>query len=458
MSARNIGVLCAALILSGGGVVWWGLRGDPGQTETGSASPTAGEHVESSPPSPTGSTTATAPATPEGRPVASCAPAQTSGRVPRTYWGMHVTSPIADGFPDAPIGAVNLTTSQVYWNAVETAPGRYDFSRLDDIVSTSKDRRARPMLVLGFTPSFHAKQPLSPTAGATMPNEAAWRAWVTAVVKRYGDRLDYQVWPEPNIVGNWTGTPAQMARLTAIAGEIIHGRAPDALVVAPATTLRLESQRRWMNRFWATEVVGVPVADSVDAVALDPFPLEDGTPEDSLDLVCQARQILAAHQVDLPVWTNEINYGVPSGGGATDVRPYPDGRQAAAVARTYLLHAALEIDRVYWLGWFSYPGLAVEMTRDGVTTPAGNAFTVVHGWLAGRPRPLCRVDAGVYTCVVEGTEEELRILWRVRGTSTVLAADGATRIETLAGQRRRIGAGDVVRVGQEPVAIVVSGR
>ena len=69
-----------------------------------------------------------------------------------------------------------------------------------------------------------------------------------------------------------------------------------------------------MSRFWAAEVDGVPVAESVDAVALDPFPLEDGTPEDALALICQARKILAEHAVDLPVWTNEINYGVPSGG------------------------------------------------------------------------------------------------------------------------------------------------
>ena len=104
-----------------------------------------------------------------------------------------------------------------------------------------------------------------------------------------------------------------------------------------------------MSRFWATEVAGVPVADHVDAVALDPFPLEDGTPEDALDLICQAQEILAKHGVDLPVWTNEINYGVPSGGTA-GVKPYSDAQQAAVVARTYLLHAAMEIDRVYWLG------------------------------------------------------------------------------------------------------------
>lgn len=366
---------------------------------------------------------------------------------------MHVNSPIGRGFPDAPIGAVNLTTAGVYWNRVETAPGRYDFSRLDDIVATSEARRAQPMVLLGFTPSFHSQQPESPTVAATMPDLSAWRAWVTAVVARYGDRLDYQVWPEPNISGNWTGTPQQMARLTAIAGTIIHHKAPRALVVAPATTLRLAPQQQWMDQFWATKVEGKPVADSVDAVALDPFPLQDGTPEDSLTLLCQARAILEKNGVDLPIWTNEINYGVPSGGTA-ETKEYPESKQAAVVGRTYVLHAALGVDRVYWLGWFSYPTLAVSMARSGVApTAAGRAFTIVHDWLAGAPRPVCRVDNGLYTCLVSRGGTALRILWRRRGTAPWTASQAA-RVQSLSGQTRRVSAGAVIQVSQSPVAII----
>lgn len=451
MRARTIVVLLSVLAVIAAGVVWWTLRADHDERgdEAVSPSPSAGQSSDSSAP---------APPEPAGKPVAACAPDEPAGDVASTFWGMHVTSPVGDDFPDAPIGAVNLTTSQVYWNQVETAPGDYDFSRLDDIVATAEDRHAQPMLVLGFTPSFHASDSGSPTARATMPDAAAWRAWVTAVVERYGDQLDYQVWPEPNIVGNWEGTPQQMARLSAVAGEIIHDEAPDALVVAPAVALRLEDQQKWMDRFWATQVSGSPVADSLDAVAVDPFPLEDGTPEDALDLVCRAEAILADNGVDLPVWTNEINYGVPSGGGATDVRHYPDEQQAAVVARTYLLHAAVGIDRVYWLGWGSYPGMAVELEREGSATPAATAYLTVRDWLAGRPRPVCRVDDDVHTCLVSGDDEVLRILWRERGTSTVRAGDGATHLRTVDGDERRLAAGDEVRVGQAPVAVVEAER
>lgn len=421
MNVRVVTAAAVVLALAAGGAAWWVLRDDE------------------APPAP--------------RPIASCAPANPRGDVATTYWGMHVATPIGDEFPDAPVGSVNLTTSQVYWNQVETAPGQYDFTRLDQIVDSAETHDARPMVVLGATPAFHTARPGSATASAMMPDADAWRAWVTAVVERYGTRLDYQVWPEPNITGNWSGTPEQMAGLSVTAGTIIHDREPKALVVAPATTLRTPGQREWMSRYWATEVDGHPVADSVDAVALDPFPMEDGGPEDSLDLVCQARKILAQHDVDLPVWTNEINYGVPSGGTLT-ATPLKDDDQAAAVARTYLLQAAMGIDRVYWLGWFDSPGLSVAMVRDGATTAAGEAFTTVHDWMADAPRPRCQRAEGVYTCVAKRAKDSMRIVWSVGDTTEVRAGTGATSVLGLDGKRQDVSKGDPVEVSESPVAIV----
>lgn len=449
MKARIVGTLCVVLLVAGG--VGWSVRtrsSAPGAPETATTS-TSPSPSDSASPSASPSSHA---ASLKGKPVADCAPDRPSGSLAPTFWGMHVTTPVGDDFPDAPIGAINLTTSQAYWYQMETAPGSYDFSHLDDIVATASARHARPMLLLGLSPSFHTAHPESPTARSTMPDLGAWRSWVTAVVDRYGARLDYQVWPEPNIPGNWSGTPRQMARLSVIAGDLIHEHAPRALVVAPATALRLEGQRSWMDRFWSTKVGGQPVADSMDVVTVDPFPLQDGTPEDSLDLVCQARSILERDGVALPVWTNEINYGVPSGGNATGVQHYPDSQQAAFLARTYLLDAAAGVDRVYWLGWASYAGMAVELVRDGAETPAATAFRTVHEWLGTGPHPECRVLRRVYTCQVTRGDERVTIYWRPRGSSFVRAPQGITHLESIAGRRRPAGAGDRFRVGPAPVA------
>ena len=49
--------------------------------------------------------------------------------------------------------------------------------------------------------------------------------WGDDWVNRYGARLDYEIWPEPNIIQNWTGTPSQMAQYVAVAATIIHKKA-----------------------------------------------------------------------------------------------------------------------------------------------------------------------------------------------------------------------------------------
>src|SRR6478609_3719738 len=74
------------------------------------------------------------------------------------FFGMHAPL-LATEFPDAPAGAVNLTTNRVYWPSLETSPGVFDLSRLDAIVTQAHDHGATPLLVLGQTPSFHSTSP-----------------------------------------------------------------------------------------------------------------------------------------------------------------------------------------------------------------------------------------------------------------------------------------------------------
>jgi hypothetical protein len=102
------------------------------------------------------------------------------------------------------------------------------------------------------------------------------------VAKRFGQRLDYQIWPEPNIVQNWKGNPRQMAVLTMVAARAIERHAGQgATVVSPAVAVRLPSQQRWMIDYFRQRVGGHRVHSYVDAVAVDPFPEASGTPEDS---------------------------------------------------------------------------------------------------------------------------------------------------------------------------------
>ena len=83
------------------------------------------------------------------------------------------------------------------------------------------------------TPAFHASVATSFGYGglgaSSPPDEAAWKAYLTAVATRYqGEGLRYQVWNEANVIGFWVGTPAQMASLARTAFETIKAGEGDA--------------------------------------------------------------------------------------------------------------------------------------------------------------------------------------------------------------------------------------
>ena len=375
--------------------------------------------------------------------------------VTRQFFGMHAPQLDAQ-FPAAPVGAVDLTTNNVYWPQLELSPGVFDFTPLDAVVAQAEANHVKPLLVLGQTPAFHSLSPSSVPVAASVPDLAAWKAYVTAVVTQYGARLEYQIWPEPNVRNNFAGTPQQMADLVVAAAKIIHKKASGATVVAPAMVLRLAFQRTWMKAFFAVRVNGVRVGRYVDAVSVDPYPLQDGTPEDSLALIAKAQRILAAADVTKPLWNLEINYFVPVGG-VTAAAPPTDRTSVSYVIRTYVLNAAAGVRRVYWLGWLRYFNLGISMVaEDGVTpTAAGLAFSRVRTWLLGQRARGCTYDrgTGVYACRFVHAGRSSWVYWVQGGSAKVRAPAGVRHVQTMYGDVSRTHRGQRIRVTNAPVRV-----
>lgn len=369
------------------------------------------------------------------------------------FFGVHAPA-LVDAFPRAPVGAVNLMTDGVYWPRLETSPGVFDFTRLDALVAQAEANGAKPLLVLGQTPWFHSTDPSSGRIVATVPDLDAWRSYVTRVVTQYGDRLNYQVWPEPNVKINWEGTPYQMAELVAAASQIIHGFAPRAVVVGPAMVVRLRYERVFMRLFYGLKVGGVMVGSLVDAVGIDPYALENGAPEDSLALISQAQRILAKDGVTAPLWSMEINYGVPIGGVGVAVHS-SGAQQASDVARTYLLNAGAGVGRIYWLGWARYLRLDVQLVDEDLVTPssAGLAYALLHRWLLGQHARGCSFHhhRSFYSCTFVRSGRSSTAFWTRAGHARVLAPAGARHVQKATGQTRSTRPGERIRVGVVPV-------
>ena len=379
------------------------------------------------------------------------------------FFGVHDSDPVGALWPQVPVGSLRVWDAGAAWNQVETSPGVFDFTRLDAIVATARAHKADVLIVLGQTPAFHATVP-SPAAAygagaSSMPTLDAWRTYVDTVVRRYyGPDVQFQVWNEANVVNYWSGTPAQMAQLTAVARQVVDKVDPDITLVAPAFVTRLASQQKWMDDFFAQKVGGKPVGDLIDVVSLQLYPVAaTPTPEAAMAQLAADRTILAKDNVDKPVWNTESNYGAKGG---KEVAPAPADQQAANVARTYLLSAANGVRRVFWYAWdLTQPIVDTFMVEADRVTPtvAGRAFGTVQNWMIGTTVQSCVVDgSGTYTCTLDKSGEKRLVLWNPKRSVQVKVPAGMTTSEKLIGAVQRVTAGSSITVDAVPVLLQAS--
>jgi len=378
------------------------------------------------------------------------------------FFGMHDSDPVGDSWPSAPVGSLRIWDSGAVWSQVETTPGTYDFSRLDALVKAARDHHASALIVLGQTPAFHSRHPKKVGAygagAASMPDLAAWTAYVRAVVERYhAPDVAFQVWNEANVEGYWNGTYGQMARLTAAARSVVDSVTPKPTLVAPAMATRTLGQRAGLRLLYAEQVGGVPLGDLVDVVSLQLYPEDGQGLERKSALLSEARRILGLQGVpaDKPVWDTEINFGLQGGEPAAPAAPE---QQMTNVAMSYLLDAGDEVDRVYWYAWDLKDIANTTLSdEDGAPTDAGRAFEVVHRWLLGSHVDSCRPTGGrVWVCALTTPRGPATVFWNPsdKATATVRTAFGATSAETLGSPATELPlGGSTLEVGPLPVLV-----
>lgn len=391
------------------------------------------------------------------------APAQAQ-KIKPGFFGMHDGAIGSGSVPGVKLGSIRLWDSGTAWRQIETAPAVYDWSTVDSAVDTARNAGLRPMLVLGQTPRFWAEDPMAPGAygdgASSMPNIDAWKRYVSAAAKRYGNQVDYQIWNEPNVINYWTGSVSQMAKLTATASQkITKAAGRKATVVAPAMPLRLGMQQKWYKKYWSAKVGGKSMASFVDVVSANLYPLADQGPEASMKLLKFAKRTLPRAARSKPIWNTEINYGLLGGPTAKEI---PDAKQAAFVARTLVLNAASPIRRVYWYAWAVGHIANTHLVEDDRTTltRAGRAWQVSRGWVNGTNVKNCRSASkgklkGTYTCTAKkGKREVRRIYWKPSGQAVKIKTHRTTKSWTnLSGNTTRRTGRYRLKVGQSPVMV-----
>jgi hypothetical protein len=132
------------------------------------------------------------------------------------------------------------------WARTEKEKGKYDFEWLDKVVAALGEIGVTPWISLSYgNPLYAAPEegeqdytgqkmfPMRSEAG-----KAAWAAYVTAIVKRYGNVVrEWEIWNEPDVKfflkipagSSWAKEYAQFLKFTS---GIVRAAQPDAVVIA----------------------------------------------------------------------------------------------------------------------------------------------------------------------------------------------------------------------------------
>ena len=376
-------------------------------------------------------------------------------RPPRAYFGMHYSA-VGHGrsWPDAPIGLVRLWDTGTTWKDVQPARDRWDFSVLDRAVANARAHHAQIALVLGQTPLWASSRPMGlgdyngPGVAAPPASVKDWWTYAHAVAIRYRGRIAaYEIWNEVNLPGYFSGSIAQMVRLTRIGRDAVKRADASALVLSPSVTLR--GGTSYLEAF--ARAGGYRYSDVVN---IHGYPLPEGGPETGVAMIDRARRAISSYPGGRnPLWNTEMNFGLPtraSGGTATKMSL---DRQAAYVVRAYLLNWSHGVQRMVWYDWGAPPFEGVQMSAGGPrAAPPGQAFGTVVDWMRGHVDP-CRVGPnGVYRCTVRyATHHMGSIRWTPSGTRITTAPQGAFVRRDIFGHSTSMTPGARLEVGYSPV-------
>jgi Glycosyl hydrolases family 39 len=376
--------------------------------------------------------------------------------IPASLFGMHIhhlVSPKGKE-PLTPWPAVNIPQWRLWdahltWPDIEPTKGVWRFENVDKSLQAAQAHGTDVLFTLGLTPTWASARPQEPSG--YKPGYAAepidiqdWRDFVSAVATRYKGRVhEYEIGNEPNLHQFWTGSLDQMLALVREASPIIHGIDPTAIIVSPSATKGTDGVR------WLAEFLQKGGGQYVDVIGFH-FYVPKQPPESMLPLIKQIQQTMADNgAAGKPLWDTEAGW--------LDPNPYPNNELLAAyLARAYILHWAVGVQRFYWYSWDSH-NMTVDSTEPGaeVLQPAGRAYGIIQNWLVGATMDWCSQDnSHTWTCELNRQGALQWIIWNPDGPKTIsIPSSWRAKSVTVLLQEAQPFSGSSLDVGQMPILL-----
>lgn len=328
------------------------------------------------------------------------------------YFGMHIHH-AASGtpWPAVRFASWRLWDSGVAWPQVEPEPDKWDFTLLDRYVQIAAEHDVEIVLTLGLTPTWASARPWEPSAygrgNAAEPSRLAdWEDYVRIVATRYkGAIRSYEIWNEPNIRANFSGSPEEMLQLSRTAYEVMKRVDPRITVVSPSATT--SAGVAWLNEFLAQG--GCKYSDVIGYH----FYVTPDLPEAMISLIKKVKGLLHSRGCEnKPLWNTESGWAKPKHFSS-------DAEAAGYLMRTYLVNWLMGVERCYWYSWDNHNWSTLELTtRDGNhMTTVGAAYGVIRVWMVGAVLRSCSLQTpGVWTCSFDQGPAKSWIVWSENGT------------------------------------------
>ena len=211
----------------------------------------------------------------------------------------------------------------VYWDEIESSPGRYDWSKWDVLIDALRRfPQLEPVVVFMNTPAWARVSHPDIEVTQSGPPQALddFANFVSSFARRYGDAVDhYQIWDEPNLDDAWgllDPRPAEYVAMLQAAASAIRSVDDTAKIIAAGLAPTTEtggqniSDLRYLDAMYA-----YGAASAMDIVAGKPYgfdtsPLDRRVDEGLLNFsrIVALREIMVEHgDGQKPIWAS--NWG-----------------------------------------------------------------------------------------------------------------------------------------------------
>jgi fibronectin type 3 domain-containing protein len=393
-----------------------------------------------------------------------------SSALPVTFFGQSISAIQASHFPTVPFGGVRLWDTNTSWCQIETSSGTYTWTELDEWLRSASSHGKDSMYTFGRVPHWTSMRPneacsyLPSDPGCAAPpsdvdsGDNTWKTFITALVQHSLSSPDlhiayYEMWNEPDLKRNWTGTPAQLVRMAKDALAIIHALDPSAKLIGPTPSTANQFGVHFLPAYYAAGG-----ATAQDIVGLHAYLYTDGkfstSPAGIITSINQLQALMSKYHISSkPIWFTEGNWDPDVTNSLTEAQ------KAAYLAQEYMLMwSSGAVSRYYWYSWDSPVG-TLWTPSDGLN-PAGTAYSLLTHWLVGSTHstdPCSEASDGTWTCALTlSTGYPAEIIWHPAASKKITVNAAFATYETLSNSTVHSIADHEVAIGALPVLIVKS--